>query len=229
MRNIHKRIYNGIPVGIAIRGSIDNDRTFRVRPGNGHFNALEGEVYQDQYTYFIPNSINNAASEPYRAQWTAAVTKWKFGLTDSERLAYDKQVRSDQHMSGYNLFMRLAMLGEIEMYVNRGDPAAVDFTIGDFTIDGAWHTLDLSAFITTSARAVLIDIDFDNNSANKHITLRQNGNSNDINHFDVSTKVAGQDEHTNAIVSPDSSRLIEYKITNAGWTALKMSVRGWWT
>ncbi len=229
MRNIHKRIYNGIPIGIAIRGSIDDDRTFRVRHGNGHYNSVAGAIYQDQYTYFIPGSINNAASAPYRAQWAAAVAKWRFDLTATEKKAYNIAAYKVRFMSGYNLFIRRAMEGRIDMYVNRGDPAAVDFEIGDFTIDGAWHTLDLSAFITISARAVLFDIDFDNNSANKHITLRQNGNNNNINHFDISTKVAGQDEHAIAICSPDSSRIIEYKIDTGGWNALSLSVRGWWT
>lgn len=229
MKTIQNRIYEGIPVGIEVRGSINDEFTFRVRPGNGFYNAIKGEIYQDRYSYFVPGSINNIQSEPYRRQWIAAVRKWQYGVTDADKLAYNRQATKKLRMSGYNLFMRLAMKGAIEMYVDRGDPAAVDFAIGDFTIDGAWHTLDLSGIITLSARAVLLDIDFENNSANKHITLRQNGNSNNINHFDVSTKVAGQDEHTNSIVSPDSARLIEYKIDATGWTALTMSVRGWWT
>ncbi len=229
MKTTHNRLYSGIPVGIAVRGSLADARTFRVRPGNGFYNAILGEVYQDQYAYFIPASINNAASEPYRRQWIASVRKWRFDLTDDEKSAYNTKAARVKFLSGYNLFMRAAMKGEISMYVDRGDPATVDFEIGDFTINGAWHTLDLSSLVTLSARAVLLDVDFDNNSANKHITLRQNGNSNDINHFDVATKVAGQNEHANAIVSPDSARLIEYKITATGWTALSMAVRGWWT
>ena len=99
----------------------------------------------------------------------------------------------------------------------------------DFTRDGAWHDLDLSAFIPTTARAVLIDIDFDNSNANKHITLRKNGNTNDINHFDTATKVAAQEEHDMAIITPDSNRLIEYKIDSGNWQTIAMSVRGWWT
>ena len=229
MKTTHNRVYNNIPVGIAIRGSIDNDRTFRVRPGNGHYSAIEGEVYQDQYTYFVPGSINNAASQPYRQQWIAAVHKWRYDLTTDEKEAYNTRANRIRFLSGYNLFIREAMKGVIDMYVDRGDPAAVDFVIGDLTIDGAWHTLDLSSIITVSARAVLFCIDFDNQAANKHIELKQNGNINDINHFKVATKVAAQDEHSEAISSPDTSRLVAYKIDSGGWNAIDIVVRGWWT
>ena len=125
--------------------------------------------------------------------------------------------------------MREALQGKIAMYVDRGDPAALDFVIGDFTKDAAWHDLNLSAIIPATAAAVLINIDYDNNAANQHITLRKKGNSNNFNHFKVHTRVAAQNDHALAIVSPDANRVIEYSVANAGWNTLGMTVRGWWT
>ncbi len=225
----YKRSFANIPLGIRVRRQIGKQVIFRVRRGNGHAGAIAGIVYQDKYGYVVPGNINNAEGKPHRAQWIAAVDYWRNILSTAEKKAYNVKATKGFRMSGYNLFMRAAMNGEIAMYVDRGDPASSDFTLTDFTRDGAWHSLDLSAFIPVTARAVLIDIDFDNTQANKHITLRKNGNTNNLNHFDVATKVAGQDEHAMAIITPDSGRLIEYNITSGNWDAITFSVRGWWT
>lgn len=224
-----KRSYGNIPLGIRVRKQLGKRVIFRVRRGNGYAGAIAGVAYQDKYGYIVPSSINNPESTPYRTHWKAAVDYWQNILTVEEKREYNYQATRGLRMSGYNLFMRKAMNGEVQMFVNRGDPAAYDFTLTDFTRNGAWHDLDLSALIPETARAVLIDLDFDNTSANKHITLRKNGNTNDFNHFDVSTKVAGKDEHVNAVVIPDSTRKIEYKITASGWSAIAMTIRGWWT
>lgn len=224
-----KRSINGIPLGVRVRRQTSKAFIFRVRMGNGAHGAIAGHRYQDKYTYFVPGSINNPEGEPSRANYRAAVDYWKNVLTADQIKAYNKRARQYRGLIGYNLFLKEALTGVYKMFVDRGDPASFDFILTDFTRDGAWHELDLSAFIPSIARAVLIDIDFDNSSANKHITLRKNGNSNNFNHFDVATKVAGQDEHAMAIVVPDSTRKIEYNITAAGWTEITFSVRGWWT
>ncbi len=224
-----KRSYNGIILGVAVRKQIGKEIIFRVRRGNGFFNSKEGVSYQDRYDYVVPSSINNPEAEPGRANMRAAVDYWKNILTADQQGVYNKRALKFKELSGYSLFIKEALNGEVSMYVDRGDPASVDFGIGDFEIDGAWHTLDLSAYIALTARAVLLDLDFDNTSANRHITIRKKGNVNNYNHFDVATKVAAQEEHAQAIVTPNSSREIEYKISGAGWTDLNFTVRGWWT
>ncbi len=125
--------------------------------------------------------------------------------------------------------MREAMKGLVEMYVDRGDPAAVDFAVGGFTIDGAWHDLDLSALITIGAKAVHIDLDFKTAAAFKHIDLRKYGNSNDLNHFKVMTLVGNQERHADALVAVSSDRKISYKMDAGTWAILTMTIRGWWT
>jgi len=74
-------------------------------------------------------------------------------------------------MSGYNLFMRAAMNGEISMFVDRGDPAAVDFVYTDLITDGTWRELDLSAFIPATARGVLIELDIESAHSDNEVCL----------------------------------------------------------
>lgn len=221
--------YGVVPIGVEVRGSIGNKYTYRVRRGNGYYNAIHGKHYQDKYKYFVPSSISNAESEPYRRQWIEAVQKWKFDLSAPQKAEYNRRADLGLHMSGYNLFIREAMKGLVQMFVDRGDPAAYDFTSTDFTDDGTWRTLGLTSIITTSAKAVLFDIDFKSANAFKHIQLRRYDNSNEFNHFDTMTIVGNQEKHAMAIVSVDNNRLIQYNIESATWTELNMTVRGWWT
>lgn len=229
MKTTHNRNYGGIPLGLAVRGSIDNDRTFRIRPGNGHYEAELGQVYQDQYTYFVPGSINNAQSEPYRRQWIAAVHKWKYDLTAAQKKAYDIRANRGLHMSGYNLFMREAMKGKVDMFVDRGDPAAYDYAKEDLTIDGAWHDLDLSALVPAGAKAVLLIGHVEGNAIAWKINFRQKGNTNEINHGDMETIRANVTRHRSLIVAVDVNRVVQYNADNESWTHLDLAVRGWWT
>jgi len=111
MKTVQNRIYSGIILGVEIRRTIAKDKIFRVRRGNGFYNSILGETYQDQYAYFVPSSINNVEGEPYRLKWAAAVHKWKYDLTDSEKEAYNQRATKGLRMSGYNLFMREEMIG----------------------------------------------------------------------------------------------------------------------
>lgn len=226
--NYPQQTYENVIIGYGIRGSIGGNKTYRVRRGNGFYNSILGHRYQDKFNLVIPSSINNPESEPYRAVFRAAVLFWQKTVSAAAKKEYDHRASKRLQMSGYNLFMREALKGEISMYVDRGDPATLDFITADFTKDGAWHDFDLSALIPATAAAVLLDINYDNAAANRNIMLRKKGNTNNINHFEVHTRVAAQDDHALAIVSPNANRVIEYNVSAAGWNKLELSVRGWW-
>ena len=106
MRTTHNRNYQGTQLGQAIRGSINKERIFRVRPGNGAYTANLGEVYQDQYTYFVPDSITNVEGQGARDTLTQAVINWQ-AFSDDEKKAYNyKATKAGLQMSGYNLYLR---------------------------------------------------------------------------------------------------------------------------
>lgn len=229
MKTIQNRIYSGIILGIAIRRSINKEKTFRVRRGNGHYNAISGIEYQDQYDYFVPTSINNTESEPYRRQWIAAVHKWKYDLTDVEKKAYNIRANKGLRMSGYNLFMREAMKGLVQMFVDRGDPSVYDYAKTDLTLDGAWHDLDLSSIVPAGAKAVFIVGHVEGNGIDWTIMFRKKGNTNEVNHGGMETIRANVERHRSSIVALDTNRVIQYKADNQAWATLDLGIRAWWT
>lgn len=229
-----------IILGREIRGTISKpdpenpgkfigDKIFRVRKGNGYYTARLDRWYQDQFDYYTPTAINNTESEPYRRQWIAAVHKWKYDLTDSEKKAYNKRASKGLRMSGYNLFMREAMKGLVEMYVDRGDPAAYDYAKTDLTTDGAWHDLDLSLLVPAGAKAVLFVGHVEGNGVDWAIMFRKKGNTNEINHGGMETVRAGVERCRLIVCSIDTNRVLQYKADNKAWTTLDLAVRGWWT
>lgn len=223
------RKYDSIPAGIAVRKQIAKTYIYRVRTGNNFYGMPLGHPVQDKYDYFVPSSINNPQSEPQRRQWAAAVEKWQTNLTDAEKEAYNIRAHKSLRMSGYNLFMREAMKGLVDMFVDRGDPAAYDFAKTDLTIDGAWHDMDLSAIVAIGAKAVLFCGHLEGAAVDWKIRFRKNGNTNEINHCGMETLRAGVERHRSAIVAIGTDRIIEYKVDNEAWTTLDLTIRGWWT
>jgi len=105
IRTIQNRVYGGIILGKLIRGSINKDRTFRVRPGNGYLPGDTNDVYQDQYAYFVPASINNPEGAAARTAYTAAVVNWQ-GFSESVKKVYNARAMArGNKMSGYNLYL----------------------------------------------------------------------------------------------------------------------------
>jgi hypothetical protein len=94
-----------IPLGYSARRQIGNSIIFRVRPGNGYFGSQVGEIYQDQYPYFVPSSINNPQGAASRTAFATAVHNWKNVLTDEEKAVYHKRAVRRGKMSGYNLYI----------------------------------------------------------------------------------------------------------------------------
>lgn len=230
MATLHeKRQYLGVLVGNGIRRSIAGTVTYQVRRGNGFYGAIDGEIYQDKKILVVPSSINNTQSEPYRRQWIAAVHKWIYDLTAAQKNSYQRRASHGLQMSGYNLFMREAMKGLIEMYVDRGDPAAYDYAKEDLTLDGAWHDLDLSAIVPAGAKAVLLIGHVQGNAVDWEIIFRKNSQTNEINHGGMETLRANIERCRIMIVACDANRVIEYKADNQAWDNLDLAVRGWWT
>jgi len=224
-----KQSYGGVFIGYGIRGSIGGVTTFRVRRGNGYYSSILGHIYQEKFALVVPSSINNPESEPYRAQWKAAVHHWQYSLSAAEKAAYNRRASHGLRMSGYNLFMREAMLGKVQMFVDRGDPAAHDFTKADLLTDGAWHTLDLSAIVPKSAQAVLWRGQVLGAGADWMVLFRKYGNTNDINVCCLETLRANVTRCRLCVGAIDHNQKIQYKIDDENWGTINLTVRGWWT
>ena len=111
MATLHeKRMYEGVFIGAGIRRDIGQSRIYRIRRGNGLYGAELGEVYQDNYTYFVPSSITHANGNTSRTCFTNAVATWHT-LSDSEKDHYDHLAMfSGKPLSGFNLFISRYMV-----------------------------------------------------------------------------------------------------------------------
>lgn len=93
-------------------------------------------------------------------------------------------------------------------YVDRGDPAGVDKIVGDFTLDGNWHDLDLSGIVPAGTKAVYLTVTLAAVAGN-YIYFRKNGNVNTANVLGISSVVLAATMGS-FVVPCDSSRVIEY-------------------
>ncbi len=80
--------FDGIPVGLEVRGQIGKQDIFRIRRGNGYSGSTVGKKYQDKYDYFVPSSIMNTEGETSRQAFAAAVLNWH-NLSDAEKTKYN--------------------------------------------------------------------------------------------------------------------------------------------
>lgn len=120
---------------------------------------------------------------------------------------------------------RAALL--LPIYVNRGDPAANDYTTGNFTKDAAWHLLDLSGVVPSGAQAVVLGLYASSPTAGAAFWLRRYGNVNTANVSGVVTQVASISTLVCCVVAVDAARRIEYNAAVVTWTILSMTICGW--
>lgn len=113
------------------------------------------------------------------------------------------------------------------IYVNRGDMAAWDFTEPDFTSDGTWRDLDLSAIVPEHAKAVHIAIAIKNAAVGADFTFRRNGNVNTLSVVRSGTQVANVTFRASHLIPIDTNRIIEYNLSNLIWVTHRVMVIGW--
>lgn len=113
-------------------------------------------------------------------------------------------------------------------FIHRGDPAVADFLIGDFTKDGFWYDLDLSAIVPAGATAVSVFIILQATVISRSIALRKKGQVNSVNQTIMFTQVANLLFSSDILVAVDPDRKIEYKIAAGVNQRCDFTVKGWW-
>jgi hypothetical protein len=121
----------------------------------------------------------------------------------------------------------LANAKNYQKYVDRGDPSANDFLLANFTTDEVWHDLDLSSIVPNGAKAVHFRSVLKGNTAGARLVLRKKGNANSYNVSTACIQVANVEYYGDLIVSCDSNRKIQYWAQNITWSAITLTVRGW--
>lgn len=119
-------------------------------------------------------------------------------------------------------------IGIPPVFIDRGDPAAPDFTEPNFTQDFAWHDLDLSGIVPDGAQGVLLGINVASLTVAKLIEFRKDGNSNTFNVSSIITQVASTAITADLSCPISSDRKLEYRVHTVLWHILNLTVKGWW-
>lgn len=113
------------------------------------------------------------------------------------------------------------------IYIDRGDPAAPDFVLGNLTVDNAWHDLDLSGIVPAAGANMKVYLRLDlYASEKKKMFLRHKGHANEINMALAQVTTAYHKDDTYYVVL-DANRKIEYKLEVTMWGVVDITVRGW--
>lgn len=110
----------------------------------------------------------------------------------------------------------------------RGDIAAFDWTVVDFTADNAWHDLDLSGIVPAGTRCVMFRLDLRDNLVGRTFWLRRDGNVNVHNASGIVTQVANVYNRIQLVCPCSINRMVEYKVPVGGIDIINLVVVGWW-
>jgi len=112
-------------------------------------------------------------------------------------------------------------------YVDRGDPAASDWSQATLTANDNWIDLNCSAVVPAGAKAIIFVISLFDNTIDGSISMRKNGNTLNINIVSLSQPVANKMFFGQLIVPCDAGRVIEYALTTKVWTSVTVTIHGW--
>lgn len=122
-------------------------------------------------------------------------------------------------------------IGVPPCYIDRGDPAIVDFIIGAFTTDGNWHELDLSAIVPENAKAISATVNLKAGNVLSEFGIRIHGNANDESRSRAIIQVADLLFAADFICGVNTDRKIDYKSTPdflSIWGIIDLTIKGWW-
>lgn len=115
-----------------------------------------------------------------------------------------------------------------EKYVDRGDPSAYDWALGDLTADATWRDLDLTGVIPAAAYGKLIHFSgvFQATGTAGRFAMRKNGQSNARNEALYAQQVANIAGTMHWWVLCDSNGVVEYS-ASAHMSVASFIIRGW--
>lgn len=115
-------------------------------------------------------------------------------------------------------------------FVDRGDPAAWDFTAGTLTTDGTDQDMDLSSIVPKGAKAVSLRLYLKDSAVGSYIYFFTKGNSNAFNVAIIRIQVANVDYETDLLVACNKDRVVTYHGGASGdaFDIANVVVKGWW-
>lgn len=111
--------------------------------------------------------------------------------------------------------------------IDRGDPDAVDKSLGDFNMDYTWRDIDLSAVVPANAAFVRIYLTCNSVSANADFSVRKKGNTLPYNISTLMTQVSDLTVCSTYFVPIGTDGKIQYRGLEVPWGMLNLTVLGW--
>ncbi len=118
------------------------------------------------------------------------------------------------------------LIGRVN-YVDRGDPAAFDWQLANFTRDNAWHELDCSAIVPDGATAIHLRLTGEATAAEMNGILTKNGNTNTKNGLFIWIPTPNGTDEADSFVACDTNRKLQYRFAVGSWTWISIVIRGW--
>jgi len=110
-------------------------------------------------------------------------------------------------------------------FTDRGDLAAVDFDVNDFTKDSAFHILDISSKVGVGVRFVLIQLTLYITTIDEYFYIKTNGNDNSHNSFSKMNIPANDSQRYEGWVLTDATGKIEYSFSSGTYSTIDMRIR----
>lgn len=185
--------------------------------------GLSGELADNQ-----PPKAHALGSASHSAATLAEVNaKVSDATLDKNTDTRTPAAHKTSHQNGGTDEISLTGLDGKSLFVDRGDPSAADWAVGDLTTDGAYHDLVCSGVVPAGATAIQFRVYLDDDAAASYFLMRNNGRSNAINLARVSTQVANIPIDGVFFVPCDANRVVEYATTNTTFNAIYIIIMGW--
>lgn len=113
-------------------------------------------------------------------------------------------------------------------FVNRGDPAPLDFSWLNNAFFPLSVDLDLSGIIPANTSAVVLRLFVIKNAVSHFARFRTKGNASWTNGAIIRIQVANVENDLDIVVVPDANGIVEMGVSAGIWAEISICVAGWW-
>lgn len=111
---------------------------------------------------------------------------------------------------------------------DRGPHDSFDYSLGDLTVDNAFHELDLSSIVPDGAKGIVLHLKASSTDITKLARMRRAGDPETLTRCVIRPQVANIEITVHVIIPVDSTRKIDYMLRADGWVTFIITVKGWW-
>lgn len=113
-------------------------------------------------------------------------------------------------------------------YVDRGEHSGHDWLLGDLTVDGSWHDIDMSLLVPAGAKGVNLHSVCVTSVITDIFYLKPKSHGTVFGSCTLRPQVINHSFCVRRAFAIDSDRVMEYRFIGSGFSLFQMSVKGWW-